>query len=579
MVDHETVDLNRDEDFWEFVRSQVIGAKAAIETPFGTRQLTYADYTASGRGVGFIEDHIRSVLQYYGNTHTEDDATGTATSARLERARSTIKQLVHADEPYKIVTIGSGSTAAVHRLQQILGVYLPPAARDALGEQIAAYFSRTERDEFVAYLKKKRPIVFVGPYEHHSNEVSWRECWVDVVEIDLSPTGLLDLADLEAKVSSDQYLDRVKIGAFSAASNVSGVVTPVYEVARILHRHDAFAFFDFAAIAPYVEMDVHRDDESFFDAIYFSPHKFLGGPGSAGVLIFHERLYRDDLAPTVSGGGTVNYVWADGQDYVRDIETRETAGTPGILQTLRASLAMELKQRLGVDRIAKREDELMRRAIATLDAHRALEIIGPKDIDARMPIVSFNIRVAKSFLHPRFVTVLLNDLFGIQSRAGCSCAGPYGHRLLHLDEFQTSALRRRIATGVVGLRPGWVRVNFHYLMTDEEFDFLCRAILFVANHGRDFLPLYEFDVRSGGWRYRADAQSAAAGDSDESYGLAAALSDVADRPAGEPETSAPAECHTRYLAEAALLAERLRCEHGTVRLKTTERDLIPFVYI
>ncbi len=585
--------MNPDTDFWEFVRSQVIGAQATLETPFGTRRMTYADYTASGRGVEFIEQHIRNVLEYYGNTHTEDDATGVVTTSRLSYAESTIKRLVHADEPYKIVMVGAGSTGAVHRLQQILGVYLPPAGKDALGKQLAGYSSRSEADEFVRYLKSKRPIVFVGPYEHHSNEVSWRECWVDVVEIDLSPTGLIDLDDLERKVSSDEYRDRVRMGAFSAASNVSGVVTPVYEVARILHRHDAYAFFDFAAIAPYTEIDVHRDDESFFDAVFFSPHKFLGGPGSSGVLIFHERIYRPDLAPTVSGGGTVNYVWADGQDYVRDIETREKAGTPGILQTLRASLAMELKERLGVDRIAKREDELMHRALATLGANPGMEIIGPASPDSRMAIVSFNIRVENSFLHPRFVTVLLNDLFGIQSRAGCSCAGPYGHRLLHLDEHQTQALRRRIATGVAGLRPGWVRVNFHYLMTDEEFDFLCEAILFVADHGREFLPLYQFDVRSGGWRYKADGDSGSgdskAGEPRGGYGLEAALSGIGAGTGGQaaPSTSRrttgglppSAELHARYMTEAAAIAERRRAEHGTVRLKTTERDLIPFVYV
>lgn len=581
MSDREKTGPNPDADFWEFVRSQVIGSQATLETPFGTRQMTYADYTASGRGVEFIEKYICNVLEYYGNTHTEDDATGVVTTCRLGHAESTIKRLVHADESYKIVMVGSGSTGAVHRLQQILGVYLPPAAKADLGEQLAGYFSRAERDEFVRYLKSKRPIVFVGPYEHHSNEVSWRECWVDVVEVDLSPTGLIDLDDLERKVSSDEYRDRVKIGAFSAASNVSGVITPVYEVARILHRHEAYAFFDFAAIAPYAGIDVHRDDESFFDAVYFSPHKFLGGPGSSGVLIFHEHIYRSELAPTVSGGGTVNYVWADGQSYIQDIETRERAGTPGILQTIRASLAMELKAKLGVDRITKREDELTHRAMASLGAHPAVEIIGPTDPDGRMAIVSFNIRIENSFLHPRFVTVLLNDLFGIQSRAGCSCAGPYGHRLLHLDEHQTQAIRRRIATGVVGLRPGWVRVNFHYLVTDEEFTFLCEAILFVADHGRDFLPLYQFDVRSGGWRYTAGGDSGAM-DADARYGLEAALSDAGpetdDREAAG-DVRPPAEVHAQYMAEAAAIAEQLRKEHGTVQLKTTERDLIPFVYL
>lgn len=577
-------------DFWELVRSQVIGADAVVESPFGPRRLTYADYTASGRGVRFIEDYLTRVLEHYGNTHTEDDTTGVVTTARLSRAEETIKRLVHADELYKLVMAGSGSTGAVHRLQQILGVYLPPAGRDAFEKQIARYFSRAECRSFIRHLSDRRPVVFVGPYEHHSNEISWRECWVDVVEVDLTAEGLLDLEDLERKVSAREYGDRVKMGAFSAASNVSGVKTPVYEVARILHRHDALAFFDFAAIAPYVDIDVHRDDESYFDAIYFSPHKFLGGPGSSGVLIFHERIYRADLPPTVSGGGTVNYVWADGQDYSRDIEVRERAGTPGILQTMRASLAMELKEKLGPDRIAGREEELMARGIAALAAHPSVEIIGPTDPSVRIAILSFNIRVEKSFLHPRFVTVLLNDLFGIQSRAGCSCAGPYGHRLLHLDEHQSRVLRRRIAGGSIGLRPGWVRVNFHFLMKDEEFEFLCRAILFVAGHGRSFLPLYTFDVHSGAWAHRGEGAPGSVRHAPVSgargFGLDAALETCGPRISPEPAAGrdtvrgpdAAAE-HERYLREALELAGRLEAEHRRLRLKTTERDLIPFVYV
>lgn len=572
------------DDFWDLVRSEVIGRDAEITTPFGRRRLTYADYTASGRGVRFIEEYIRTILEEYGNTHTEDDATGSLTTIRLARAEATIKQLVGADESYKVVLVGSGSTGAVHRLQQILGVYLPPAAKEILSGQVRDYFRQSpsvegEFDRFSDFLRERRPIVFVGPYEHHSNEVSWRECWADVVEIDLTPDGFIDLADLERKVGDPAYDGRVKMGAFSAASNVSGVMTPVYEVARTLHRHGAYAFFDFAAIAPYVGIDMHHDEESYFDAIYFSPHKFLGGPGSSGVLVFHEGIYRSDLAPTVSGGGTVNYVWDTGQDYIPDIETREKAGTPGILQTLRASIAMELKESLGLERISVREEDLMRRGLVRLGEHPAIEIIGPKDPEKRMAIVSFNIHVENSFLHPRYVTVLLNDLFGIQSRAGCSCAGPYGHRLLHLTEFQSKALRERIATGVIGLRPGWVRVNFHYLMTDEEFEFLCDAILFVADHGREFLPLYQFDMKTGGWCYHSGGRPGCPDDpavDERPFGLQAALQAA---PPGENVTGSIKALHRRYLDEAHALADRLRDETASTELKTTERDLIPFVYI
>jgi hypothetical protein len=308
------------------------------------------------------------------------------------------------------------------------------------------------------------------------------------------------------------------------------------------------------------------------------------------VLIFHERLYRSDLAPTISGGGTVNYVWADGQDYVQDIEIREKAGTPGILQTLRAGLAMELKQRLDPKRIGEREADLMRRAMDRLSRHPAIEIIGPKDPDVRTAIISFNVRVKDSFLHPRYVTVLLNDLFGIQSRAGCSCAGPYGHRLLRLDSVQTQALRRRISTGVVGLRPGWVRVNFHYLMTDEEFDFLCDAVLFAADRGRDFLPVYKFDVRTGGWCHESLAgegspsvMALAAGVEDVSVGLDAALNmaetDGSAQDTSAHDTSPRVDLYSRYLTEARDAADALRNAHGQEILRTTERDLIPFVYL
>ena len=344
-------------DLWDRVRGSIIGGNAFLDTPFGRRRLTYADHTASGRGVALIEDQIRSALEMYGNTHTEDDATGTLTSERLRQAEATIKRLVNAGPQHKIVTVGAGTTAAVHQLQQILGIYLPPAGRD--------FFQ--PRDE------ANRPLVFVGPYEHHSNEVSWRECFAEVVEIELTDDGLLDLDDLRSKASDPRWSERRKIGAFSAASNVSGVTTPVYEVARILHENGALAFFDFAAAAPYVQMDMRRDAHSSFDALYFSPHKFLGGPGSCGVLIFDEAIYRADLPPTIGAGGTVDFVGFEGQAYSTDIEVREKPGTPGILQTLRAALAMELKEMLGPERIASHEAQLARRAHAVLCGHPGID--------------------------------------------------------------------------------------------------------------------------------------------------------------------------------------------------------------
>jgi selenocysteine lyase/cysteine desulfurase len=555
-------------DFWDRVRRDVIGGSAVLQTPFGARRLTYADHTASGRAVGFIEDYMRDVLALYGNTHTEDDATGTITSSRLREAETAIKRMVNAGPEHKIVSVGAGTTAAVHRLQQILGIYLPPAGKDLFRGLLKAHLPPRDHDELMERLRRARPVVFVGPYEHHSNEVSWRECFAEVVEIELDSRGMLDLGDLRRRLAADELRGRKKIGAFSAASNVSGVKTPVREVARILHQHDALAFFDFAAIAPYDRIDMRPDGQGL-DAIYFSPHKFLGGPGSCGILIFHQRIYRADLPPTIGAGGTVDFVNFDGQAYSTDIETREKAGTPGIIQTLRASLAMELKEKLGESLISAREGDLVHRAYERLTSHPAIDLMGDVGPDDRLPIFSFNIRVGASWLHPRFVTRLLNDLFGIQSRAGCSCAAPYGHRVLHIDGRKSDDLRKSIMRGNIGLKPGWARVNFHFLHTDAEVDFICQAILFVAEHGRDFLPLYTFDIHTGTWEHKSFAAA------ETSFGIEEA---AAPRGGASTEETAAERLFGEYMAEAERLSTALRARWSGAEMKSTEKDLIPFVY-
>jgi len=569
-------------DIWAVIRDNIIGRNACIDTPFGRRLLTYADYTASGRGIEFIEQYIRRILKHYANTHTEDDATGRITTSRLHQAEATIKRLLNAGPEYKIIEAGSGTTGAVHRLQQILGVYVPPVAKEMFHQMIARHLSGEHLSDLESYLLSQRPVVFVGPYEHHSNEVSWRECFAEVVETELDHEGLIDLEDLQAKLSRPEYRGRRLIGAFSAASNVSGVKTPVFEVARILHRHDALAFFDYAAIAPYAKIDMCRDEESFFDGIYFSPHKFLGGPGSSGILIIHERVYRKDLPPTVGAGGTVDYVTKDEQAYSADIEAREKPGTPGVLQIMRAALALELKEMLGIDRIAARESELIHRVLSKLTICSPIEIMGNRDPDKRISIFSFNIRVDDSYLHPRFATILLNDLFGIQSRAGCSCAGPYGHRVLHIDGQKSGKFMDRALHGLVGLKPGWIRINFHYLISDIEYEFIMAAICFICTYGKYFLPLYRFDIHSGSWSHREFKLP------EIGFGLRDALEQEAAAEAAPadaaPKEAAPTEAalkqlYDRYLQEAEALAEQLKRDFDAGKLQTTEKDLIPFVYV
>jgi selenocysteine lyase/cysteine desulfurase len=576
------VSNEKTEAFWRYVRANIVGGDVGIQTPFGVRRLTYCDYTASGRLVEFIEEYLKQTLRLYGNTHTEDDATGCNTTRSLHQAEQTIKRLVGAGRQYRIIEAGSGATGAIHRLQEILGIYIPPAAKELFADILNGWLGRKRFAELEAHLLAHRPVVFVGPYEHHSNEISWRECFAEVVEIGLTEEGRFDLADLKAKVSDPRFEGRMKIGSFSAASNVTGLITPVYSVARIMHEHGALAFFDFAAAAPYMKINVHKDSKSYFDGIFFSPHKFLGGPGSSGILIIHERIYHKNLPPSMAGGGTVEFVNAYMQEYNPDIEAREKAGTPGIPQILKASLAMELKERMGCERIEKREKQLLQAALAHLQACPDIELIAPMDPEHNLPIISFNIRAQGSYLHPRFVVKLLNDLFGIQARAGCSCAGPYGHRLLHISDEASDRYSRLISKGNLGLKPGWARLSLHFLMNDEELEFTCRAIRFISEYGRVFLPLYSFDIHSGNWQHRGFEEQPVqfalelglAGNEDRGAGKKAAALQT-----GKQENAVDLqELFRQYLEKAQGLVEQLAQGFESERCKTTQRDLIPFVY-
>jgi selenocysteine lyase/cysteine desulfurase len=484
--------------YLDFVRKEVIGRDLAFRTPFGLRNIFYADYTASGRGLGFIERRLLEIQRSYANTHTEDDYSGKRLTSLLKQAEKKIKDYVNAGDRGKIIPVGSGSTGALQKLQEIIGVYIPPLTRERLGESGAA--APGKGDAGRGRSDGRRPVVFIGPYEHHTNELMWREAFAEVVVVNLASGGGLDLRDLERRLGDRRYAGRVKFGSFSAGSNITGVRTPVYEVARICHRHQTPVFFDFAAVAPYAELDMNRNAESYFDAVFFSPHKFLGGPGSSGVLVLREELYRKDLPPTTAGGGTVVYVGFDRQDYAEDIETREMAGTPPILQTIKAALAMEVRERIGlrtIERIEKQNLAFFLRRLSEIDN---IQLVGRYDDADLTPIVSFNIRHKDGILHPKFVTRLLNDLFGIQSRAGCSCAGPYGHVLLGIDEKTSHRFRGLILRGLLGIKPGWVRVNVHYTFTKSDVDFLARAVAFAARHGQAFLHRYAFDFATGEWR-------------------------------------------------------------------------------
>jgi selenocysteine lyase/cysteine desulfurase len=477
----------------DYVRSQIIGIDLLLKTPFGDRNMLYADYTASGRGLAFIEEKILNIQKSYANSHTEGSYSGNFATKMVHLAEERIKKVVNAGEHGKIVFTGTGSTGALERLQKIIGVYLPPAS----WERIYNSLSPTERLK----IENSRPVVFLGSYEHHSNEIMWRESMAEVVVIKLNNEGLFDLKDLEKKISDEKYAQRVKFASFSAGSNVTGIKTDTYSIARICHEYNTRVFFDFAAVAPYIEIDMNKDEHSYFDAIFFSPHKFLGGPGTTGVLIFNENIYNKDLPPTTAGGGTVDYVGFYNIDYTKDIEAREKPGTPGILQIIRTALVLEAKEKIGLSVIKEKELQYTQLFFDRFRDNENLLILGNLDPKNRIPIISFNIKHEDRILHPSFVTKLLNDLFGIQSRSGCNCAGPYGHLLLDIDDDLSQQYRKLINQGFDGFKPGWVRINLHYSFTEDDVEFLVQAIEFIIQYGYLFIQKYAFNRVTGDWSY------------------------------------------------------------------------------
>lgn len=529
----------------DFLRAQTLGADTPIQTPFGERLLVYADYTASGRCLGFVEDYCCELAALHANSHTEDSLTGHAMTHLLHEAEAAIKRAINAGTSGKVICCGTGSTGAIHKLQEILGVAISPVTLQFLNESMGK--------GALDAIRGTQPVVFVGPYEHHSNEVTWREGLATVVEVDLDANGALDLAHLDDLLQDPRFEGRKLMGSFSSASNVTGLKSPVHEIARLLHRRGAIALFDYAASAPYVPIDMNPDGdpEGRLDAVFFSPHKFIGGPGSAGVLVFDEALYHSELAPSVGGGGTVDYVGPQGHDFTADIEARERAGTPGVFQVVRAALALEIKRELGVETIQNREHRLLEPALSRWMDHERVEILGPSDPTKRIGIVSFNIADGEGgYLHPKLVTTLLNDLFGIQSRAGCSCAGPYGHRLLAIDQETSERYRRIIRKGTHGVKPGWCRVGFHYTMDDDEARFVMDAVELIADHGSCFIPLYDFDVDTGCWTHK-----------EVSMALPEfSLNDALNTPRPILSAKPPAERRAIYdqvLSEARALAESL----------------------
>jgi len=448
----ETINL---EDYFAPFRENIIGCNQTFQSPYGLKKIVYADWIASGRLYSPIEKKMMDVFgPFVGNTHSESSITGTLTTLSYKQAHEIIKRHVNAGPDDVIITKGSGMTSMVNKFQRILGLKVPEQLKN-----------------FVRLPEELKPVIFVTHMEHHSNHTSWNETIADVAVIEPDSEGLVSTENLIKEI--EKYKDRkLKIGAFTACSNVTGIQTPYHQLAKIMHENGGICFIDFACSAPYVKIDMHPSDPLMkIDAMSFSPHKFLGGPGSPGVLIFDSNLY-SNKSPDDPGGGTVDWTNPWGQyKFISDIETREDGGTPAFLQTIKAALAIQLKEKMGIEEMKQREEELLKTAFRELRKIPGMVILAD-NIEERLSAISFYIKN----IHYNLVVKLLNDRFGIQSRGGCSCAGTYGHYLLHVSPSQSKHITDLIDNGDYSEKPGWVRISVHPTTTDDEINFIIESI-------------------------------------------------------------------------------------------------------
>lgn len=496
------------QDYFKSFRENIIGIDTSFESPYGLQKMVYADWTASGRAYQPIEDRIaREIMPLLGNTHTETTVTGTAMTKAYELAKQIIKKHINAGPDDVLIFAGSGMTGAVNKLQRLLGLRIPERIMDYVKPgRLPASHELTNsvlkiHELFSNYLDvdvNLKPVVFVSHMEHHSNQTSWLETIADVEIIPNDESGNICLSSLEKLLI--EYKDRQhKIAAITGCSNVTGIQTPYHKVAKLVHGHNGLCFVDFACSAPYVSINMHPAEEgAHLDAVFFSPHKFLGGQGTPGVLVFHKKIYKN-IIPDQPGGGTVTYTnpWKQ-HEYINDIEHREDGGTPPFLQGIKAALAIKLKEEMGVENMLKREEELLKIIFAKLPGIPGIEIL-EGETTHRLGVISFLLKGA----HFNLVVKLLNDRFGVQTRGGCACAGTYGHMLLHVDQLHSYEILEEMHKGDLSCKPGWVRMSIHPVMTDEDINYILHAIEQVAMHYTDWKNEYQYEPDTNEYHHKS----------------------------------------------------------------------------
>ncbi len=468
------------EEYFSVFRANIIGQEQVFESAFGYKRIIYADWTATGRAYGPIEGYIQEkILPFLANTHTGTTVTGKYMSDAYEEAREIIKEHVQANSNDVLILCGSGMTAAVNKLQRILGLRIPERACDYFGKDCM------QLDE------ESKPVVFVTHMEHHSNQISWLEtiCTVEIIQPD--ENGQVDLDHF--KILLNQYKNRkIKIAAVTACSNVTGVQTPYHEIARLIHENNGWCFVDFACSAPYADINMHpKRNGGDLDAIYFSGHKFLGGPGTPGMLILNRKLCKNKI-PDQPGGGTVVYSnpWKV-HEYTHNIEQREDGGTPAFLQAMKAAMCIRLKEQMGIENIRKREEEILDIIFSRFSKMKNVYVLAG-NIKKRLGVISFIIEGA----HYALIAKMLNDRFGIQTRGGCSCAGTYGHMLLHVNKEKSYDILDKIRSGNLSQKPGWIRLSIHPTMSGTEIDFIMDSIEETAGHFREWAKDYSYKAES-----------------------------------------------------------------------------------
>ncbi len=483
----------RSDPILHWLRQGIIGKNAVIRSPFGLLPKRYFDYTASGLPFAPIEDVVRDrVLPWMANTHTDASATGGYMTELYNRAHQTAARHLNASDDDVVIFCGSGATGAINKLVRAIGLLVPEPI-----ERIVKVRGQIKDEE--------RPVVFISKMEHHSNDLPWRESIADVVMVGFDAGGCVSAAELDALLADPRYKNRpLKIGSFSAASNVTGIKNDVGALARVMHAHGGFACFDYAAAAPYVDIDMHpQDPAERLDAVFISMHKFLGGPQAPGLLVANKKLFRSRV-PVEPGGGTVVYTSPWDWRYVGDLAHREEGGTPDVVGVIRAGLTFELKEMVGAERIARVEEDFVRRAIARFKESPGINILG--DLEApRLGILSLVFDEGR--LHHNLAARILSDRFGIQTRGGCMCAGTYGHELLGIGAARSFEIRCALEQGDEGQKPGWLRLSFSPATTEEDFQVLLDAVSELAARWPEWARDYAMDPRTATWRHAKDTEA------------------------------------------------------------------------